>query len=143
MRYGWASARCGFRTCARGTSGVSTLGASKARCPTDLRPKRARLSRGLSASLPPPMATLHPRGPARFHHLLGIALEWCGLDAGAVQAFQDSIKSAPGHSHTWFRLGETLARRGLWLEASEAFGEAARLEPQSPECQGNLVLALA
>ena len=84
-----------------------------------------------------------PRGPARLHHLLGVALEWCGLDAGAAQAFRDAIQSAPDHALTWFRLGEVLARRGLWLEASEAFREAARRQPESPEVQGNLVLALA
>jgi tetratricopeptide (TPR) repeat protein len=89
------------------------------------------------------MAAAHPEGPARLHHLLGVALEWCGLDTGAAQAFRDAIKNAPGHAQTWFRLGETLARRGLWLEASEAFDEAARLQPESLECQGNLVLALA
>jgi len=89
------------------------------------------------------MAAAHPQGSARLHHLLGVALEWCGFDAGAAQAFKDAIRSAPDHAHTWFRLGEALARRGLWLEASEAFGEAARHQAESPEYQGNLVLALA
>ena len=89
------------------------------------------------------MAAIHPQGPARLHHLLGVALEWCGLDAGAAQAFRDAIRTGTERDQTWFRLGETLARRGLWLEASEAFGEAARLRPESPECQGNLVLARA
>jgi len=88
-----------------------------------------------------PAAT--PPGSARLHHLLGVALEWCGLGAGAAQAFQDAIRRAPDHAHTWFRLGDTLARSGFWREASEAFREAARRVPESPEYQGNLVLALA
>jgi cytochrome c-type biogenesis protein CcmH/NrfG len=89
------------------------------------------------------MSGVPARGPALLHHLLGVALEWCGLDAGASQAFRDAVREAPTHAETWFRLGEALARRGLWHEASDAFREAARLGPESPEHHGNLVLALA
>lgn len=89
------------------------------------------------------MPAAAPPGSARLHHLLGVALEWCGLGAGAAQAFQDAIRRAPHHAQTWFRLGDTLARSGCWKEASEAFREAVRRAPESPEYQGNLVLALA
>jgi len=84
-----------------------------------------------------------PPGTARLHHLLGVALEWCGLREGAAQAFRDAIKGAPDHAHTWFRLGDALARGGRWKEASEAFAEASRRVPESPEYQGNLALSLA
>jgi tetratricopeptide (TPR) repeat protein len=84
-----------------------------------------------------------PPGTARLHSLLGAALEWCGLRDGAAQAFRDAIKDAPDHAHTWFRLGDALARGGRWVEAREAFTEAARRSPESPEYHGNLALACA
>jgi tetratricopeptide (TPR) repeat protein len=80
---------------------------------------------------------------ARFHHLLGLAMEWCGWPGGAEQAFRDALRANPGFSSAYYRLGEALARQGRWLEASGAFADAARLKPASAELQGNLVLALA
>jgi tetratricopeptide (TPR) repeat protein len=84
---------------------------------------------------PPPVV-------ARFHHLLGLAMEWCGWPHGAEQAFRDALRLSPRYPRTHYRLGEALARQGLWLEASHAFAEAVRLQPGSAELQGNLVLAL-
>ena len=89
------------------------------------------------------MAAPTPPGSARLHHLLGVTLERCGFSAGAAQAFRDAIRTAPDHAHTWFRLGDALARHESWHEASEAFREATRRVPENPEYQGNLVLALA
>ena len=79
---------------------------------------------------------------ARFHHLLGLAMEWCGWPAGAEQAFRDALRANPGFPSAHYRLGEALARQGRWLEASRAFKDAVRLKPSSAELQGNLVLAL-
>jgi tetratricopeptide (TPR) repeat protein len=79
---------------------------------------------------------------ARFHHLLGLAMEWCGWPHGAEQAFRDALRLSPAFPSAHYRLGEALARQGRWLEASQAFAEAVRLQPGSAELQGNLVLAL-
>ncbi len=79
---------------------------------------------------------------ARVHHLLGLAMEWCGWPSGAEQAFRDALRLSPAFPSAHYRLGEALARQGRWLEASEAFTEAVRLQPKSVELQGNLVLAL-
>jgi tetratricopeptide (TPR) repeat protein len=79
---------------------------------------------------------------ARFHHMLGLAMEWCGWPHGAEQAFRDALRLSPGFPSAHYRLGEALARQGRWLEASQAFAEAVRLQPGSAELQGNLVLAL-
>jgi tetratricopeptide (TPR) repeat protein len=79
---------------------------------------------------------------ARFHHLLGLAMEWCGWPHGAEQAFRDALRLSPAFPSAHYRLGEALARQGRWLEASHAFAEAVRLQPGSVEMQGNLVLAL-
>jgi tetratricopeptide (TPR) repeat protein len=79
---------------------------------------------------------------ARLHHLLGLAMEWCGWPQGAEQAFRDALRLCPGLRNAHYRLGEALARQGRWLEASRAFAEAVRLQPGSAELQGNLVLAL-
>jgi tetratricopeptide (TPR) repeat protein len=79
---------------------------------------------------------------ARFHHMLGLAMEWCGWPHGAEQAFRDALRLSPGFPSAHYRLGEALARQGRWLEASHAFAEAVRLQPGSAELQGNLVLAL-
>jgi tetratricopeptide (TPR) repeat protein len=79
---------------------------------------------------------------ARFHHLLGLAMEWCGWPHGAEQAFRDALRLSPAFPSAHYRLGEALARQRRWLEASQAFAEAVRLQPASAELQGNLVLAL-
>jgi len=79
---------------------------------------------------------------ARVHHLLGLAMEWCGWPHGAEQAFRDALRLSPGFPSAHYRLGEALARQGRWLEASQAFADAVRLQPASVELQGNLVLAL-
>jgi tetratricopeptide (TPR) repeat protein len=79
---------------------------------------------------------------ARLHHLLGLAMEWCGWPQGAEQAFRDALRLSPGFRSAHYRLGEALARQGRWLEASRAFADAVRLQPGSAELQGNLVLAL-
>jgi tetratricopeptide (TPR) repeat protein len=79
---------------------------------------------------------------ARFHHLLGLAMEWCGWPHGAEQAFRDALRSSPAFPSAHYRLGEALGRQGRWLEASAAFAEAVRLQPGSAELQGNLVLSL-
>jgi len=83
-----------------------------------------------------------PRGFARWHHLLGRVMDWCGWPAGAVSAYRDALRIDPGFADAHFRMGEALGRRSQWREASEAFAEAARLRPKSLEAQGNLVLAL-
>jgi tetratricopeptide (TPR) repeat protein len=79
---------------------------------------------------------------ARLHHLLGLAMEWCGWPQGAEQAFRDALRLSPGFPSAHYRLGEALGRQRRWLEASRAFAEAVRLQPGSVELQGNLVLAL-
>jgi cytochrome c-type biogenesis protein CcmH/NrfG len=79
---------------------------------------------------------------ARFHHMLGLAMEWCGWPHGAEQAFRDALRLSPGFPSAHYRLGEALARQGRWYEASEAFANAVRFRPGSAELQGNLVLAL-
>lgn len=80
---------------------------------------------------------------ARFHHLLGLAMEWCGWQAGAEHAFRDALRVNPSFPSAHYRLGETLGRQGRWREASHEFQEAVRFDPSSAELQGNLVLALA
>jgi tetratricopeptide (TPR) repeat protein len=88
------------------------------------------------------MAESVPPVFARFHHLLGLAMEWCGWPGGAEQAFKDALRVDPSFPSAHYGLGEALARQGRWLEASRAFKEAARLRPASVELQGNVVLAL-
>jgi tetratricopeptide (TPR) repeat protein len=92
----------------------------------------------------PPISS-HTSSPvvARFHHLLGLAMEWCGWQAGAEHAFRDALRVNPSFPSAHYRLGEALGRQGRWREASRAFQQAVRLDPSSAELQGNLVLALA
>lgn len=81
-------------------------------------------------------------GPARLHLGLGRLLSLGGWDAGVLRACADALRVDPELGEAHFRMGEAFARRRLWLEASRAFGEAARLAPASVEVQGNLLLAL-
>ncbi len=56
-------------------------------------------------------------------------MEWCGWPHGAEQAFRDALRLSPAFPSAHYRLGEALARQRRWLEASQAFADAVRLQP--------------
>lgn len=64
---------------------------------------------------------------------LGEAAEAAGHLNGAVFGFRAAAKADPDDNVAWKKLGALLYRQGKLKEASEAYGEAVRLDPKDQE----------
>jgi len=78
-----------------------------------------------------------PRDRGRVRALAAHAAMRRGAVDVAEQAYRDAVTLDPGLGDAWFNLGQLLARRGATIDALEALGHAARLEPE----RGSLALA--
>jgi tetratricopeptide (TPR) repeat protein len=64
---------------------------------------------------------------------LGDAAETAGHLNGAIYGFRAAAKADPDDNVAWKRLGALLYRQGKLKEASEAYGEAVRLDPKDQD----------
>lgn len=61
-----------------------------------------------------------------------------GRDLMAIQQYQLALKSAPGDSAAWGRLGVILDRMGNGAAAQEAYRKALAIKPQDAQIRNNL-----
>ncbi len=66
------------------------------------------------------------------HHNLAIARAKGGDSAGAIRAYRDALRCAPGDVNTLFALAEELANAGQLKEALECVNRAAAIAPRDP-----------
>lgn len=67
------------------------------------------------------------------YQLLGIAYQWKGDKAKAVEVFQKSIPLAPHDWEVYFHLGETLGQMGRVSEALDMYRKVLERRPEFPE----------
>ncbi len=82
------------------------------------------------------VAQLQPDNADAFH-MLGTSLHAAGDLDGAVAAYRDAIRVAPG-ARSWANLGSLQYARGQTADALRAFLEASRLEPGSATIRASL-----
>jgi tetratricopeptide (TPR) repeat protein len=68
----------------------------------------------------------------------GELLTALGNDAGAVRAFADALRRAPGWADAWINLGLARYRQGAIAAAKMAMREALRVAPGNPVAAANL-----
>jgi tetratricopeptide (TPR) repeat protein len=80
-------------------------------------------------------------GAARNNLGAALAQMPAGLDE-AIGQFRESIRAKPSYTPAYFNLGNALMAKGDTAAAAAAFRQAARLQPQSPQCHLALGAAL-
>ena len=83
----------------------------------------------------------HPR-IARAHYLLGVACRDLGLGDEEADAYRAALAIDPNLAIAWYRLGNHLMIRRVWVEAATAFREAARIQPDDEAALFGAGLAL-
>jgi predicted Zn-dependent protease len=99
---------------------------------------QAALRRCLSLRAAREACAAAPNAPAA-HYAMGEMCTALGDDAGAVAAFADALRRAPGWADAWVNLGLARYRQGAMGAAKQAMREALRAAPG--HCQSGRVPA--